>query len=204
MDRFHTTFVVLASIAATIRVYFRYRARSWPGTNRQESPFVWISRFCVGPPLLLVIIVYVFRSDLVSRASVAIPPVLRWLGALLFAAALPLLVWIQVSLGANYSPSLRIRREHDLTTAGPYRYVRHPMYATSLLIYGAMGLLSANWLIGGLGVLATLVVMVFRAPREEAMMVSTFGDRYVRYAAGTGRFLPRWPRRQEVKQAPTK
>jgi protein-S-isoprenylcysteine O-methyltransferase Ste14 len=35
-------------------------------------------------------------------------------------------------------------------------------------------------------------IVMFRTPREEAMLTDAFGDAYRAYMARTGRLLPRW------------
>jgi protein-S-isoprenylcysteine O-methyltransferase Ste14 len=51
-------------------------------------------------------------------------------------------------------------------------------------------LLTSNWLIGGLFLLAVTVAVIPRLPREEALMIEKFGDSYRAYMKRTGRFLP--------------
>jgi len=204
MDRFHLSFIVLFALVAAIRLYYHYAARIWQGRRTPEGVLAFFFRACVGLPAIAIIVLYMFRPGILRWANVPLSAGWRWLGAVLFALSLPLLVWIQRSLGRNYSPQLRIRADHSLVTSGPYRFVRHPMYTTSLIIYAAMGLLSANWFIGGTGVAATLVIMLSRTPREEAMLSRTFGERYRRYMDSTGRFLPRWRVSQPLGGSPTR
>lgn len=83
------------------------------------------------------------------------------------------------------------RRGTELVIDGPFRYVRHPLYAACLSIFGpglvfalahpayilalAAAHLAANRLIG----------------REERLMARWFAQSYEAYCARTGRFLPR-------------
>jgi protein-S-isoprenylcysteine O-methyltransferase Ste14 len=79
----------------------------------------------------------------------------------------------------------------QLCTGGPFRFVRHPMYAAwiSLVAPGLVLILNrwilVIWLVG-LHVLWHGLV-----PREEHTMIRIFGDAYRTYASRTGRFLPR-------------
>jgi len=127
-----------------------------------------------------------------SWATILLPDSLRWIGAITGFASLGLLIWVQHSLGKNFSSLLRIRSDHTLVTYGPYRWVRHPMYTTLLLLAGAILLLTANWFIGGALILAILLVMIVRTPFEEKMMIDKFGDEYRWYMARTGKFMPFW------------
>ena len=42
-------------------------------------------------------------------------------------------VWARIVLGRNWSGIVTVKQDHELITAGPYRWVRHPIY-TGLLI----------------------------------------------------------------------
>ena len=56
-------------------------------------------------------------------------PVLSSIGVILCAAGMAFLVWGRQRLGRNWSQTVSIKKEPELVTSGPYRYVRHPMYA---------------------------------------------------------------------------
>jgi protein-S-isoprenylcysteine O-methyltransferase Ste14 len=77
-----------------------------------------------------------------------------------------------------------------VTTAGPYGWVRHPMYSAFLLILSAPGLIAANWFIGLSWIAMTAADVLSRIRAEEAMMLAKFGDRYAIYSRQTGRLLP--------------
>jgi len=81
---------------------------------------------------------------------------------------------------------------HDrLCTNGPYRFVRHPIYAGWILL-GCPGfaLMLNSWIILLLPVFMYFVYAIL-IRKEEAMMTAVFGEEYRRYAARTGRFIPR-------------
>ena len=102
-----------------------------------------------------------------------------------------LIWWVQWALGSNFSTTLHVRDEHTLVTHGPYRWVRHPMYAVLYVHMVALFLISANWLIGGALLLVLTLVVAVRLGKEEAVMVEKFGDEYRAYMERTGRLLPR-------------
>jgi protein-S-isoprenylcysteine O-methyltransferase Ste14 len=98
-----------------------------------------------------------------------------------------------VALAQNWTPVLEVREGDTLVTTGPYRLVRHPMYAAAYVINVGMSALSANWLVA-VGLLAGLTLLyAVRVRDEEQMMIDAFGDEYRDYMRRTGRLVPRLP-----------
>ncbi len=115
------------------------------------------------------------------------------IGTILLAAALWLFWRAHADLGANWSPSLQLRAEHELVTRGVYRRIRHPMYASQWLWSIAQPLLLQNWIAGWSSAALFLPLYLARVPQEERMMIEQFGDAYRAYTQQTGRILPRGP-----------
>ena len=102
---------------------------------------------------------------------------------------LVLVFWILRALGRNFSTSLAV--SETLVTDGPYRFVRHPMYAAFLLLWTLFALIAANWFVGAAGIAAFVIVLVVRTPKEERLLLGLFGDEYRAYMHRTGRIVPR-------------
>jgi len=90
------------------------------------------------------------------------------------------------ALAAGY-----LRKGEALTTAGPYAYVRHPLYLGSAFITVGFAVAGGRLWLGLLfaGVFAALYLPVLL--REEAELRARFSDSYARYAAAVPRLLPR-------------
>jgi protein-S-isoprenylcysteine O-methyltransferase Ste14 len=64
---------------------------------------------------------------------------------------------------------VRVERGQSVITTGPYRYVRHPMYASMLLFFPGSALLLGSW--GGLLFCAMLLgLLVWRTVLEDRML----------------------------------
>jgi protein-S-isoprenylcysteine O-methyltransferase Ste14 len=75
-----------------------------------------------------------------------------------------------------------LEKSKEVTSSGPYRYTRHPLYLGSSLIGIGMAVV-ANNLIVALIVIAYLVLTLTAAMRsEEAHLREKFGDAYDAYA----------------------
>jgi protein-S-isoprenylcysteine O-methyltransferase Ste14 len=116
--------------------------------------------------------------------SRAWPPTL-----LLLSVALVLGLW---TLGhnrfGNFNIQPELKRGARLVTGGPYRRIRHPMYASVLLGVGALVVADSRpWRIALLA--ALLVVLLLKAAREEEYLRAAFPE-YAAYAARTWRLVP--------------
>jgi protein-S-isoprenylcysteine O-methyltransferase Ste14 len=82
-------------------------------------------------------------------------------------------------------------RHGRLCTSGPFRFVRHPMYAGGLFLANPGIALALNsWIILLLPILLYPIWSIL-VQKEEKMMAAIFGEEYKKYASRTGRFLPR-------------
>ena len=93
-------------------------------------------------------------------------------------------------LGRNWSVTLEIREKHKLVTRGLYRFIRHPMYASFLLIALAQAFLLPNWVAGLSGLVGLAILFFMRINVEERMMLDTFGEEYRVYSGKTKRIIP--------------
>lgn len=121
-----------------------------------------------------------------------LPERVRWSGGIITCLGLGLFGWTHQALGRNWTAVLALSEEHVLVHHGPYRYIRHPMYAAFLIIGLGFVLLSANWLTGIIYLGPLCVMYVARVSLEERMMLERFGDSYRQYMNRTGRLWPRF------------
>lgn len=86
-------------------------------------------------------------------------------------------------------PEGGIENTTTLVMRGAYRYIRHPLYA-SLLLLGWGAFFKHLSLLGVILVLATSAFLVATAKVEEAENLHKFGSDYARYMKTTKMFLP--------------
>jgi protein-S-isoprenylcysteine O-methyltransferase Ste14 len=145
--------------------------------------------FTVVVSSLLLPVLYLF-TPLLEFANYDLPEPLRWLGSAVMLAALWLFWRSHDDLGTNWSPTLEIRQGHEMVKHGVYRRIRHPMYAAIFLFSLAQGLMLENWLAGWVAFVTFSVLYVIRTPREERLMIESFGQEYQDYMRQTGRLFP--------------
>src|SRR5258708_8945536 len=97
-----------------------------------------------------------------------------------------------VGLVIRAAASGHIRKNAQLTTTGPYAYVRNPLYLGSILIAAGFIVAARNWWIGlaALAMFAFIYIPVVRA--EEIYLRSVFPE-FENYCAHVSRFFPRLP-----------
>jgi protein-S-isoprenylcysteine O-methyltransferase Ste14 len=134
--------------------------------------------------------VYLINPNLMAWSKIGLPEWIRWLGVGFGILCTLGIYWLFSSIGTGITPVSATRKEHKLSTSGPYRWVRHPLYTIGSSMFLSFGMMADNWFIALLGVLA-FIGMAIRTPKEEANLIEKFGDEYREYIKRTGRFLPK-------------
>lgn len=168
-----------------IRQHQRMKIRVRRRTEREKALLMGVSLgYCVLP------LVYTFTPWL-AFADHEIPGWIGAAGVALLAAGTWLFWRAHVDLGANWSPVLDLREEHQLVTHGVYRRIRHPMYSALWLIVLAQAMILPNGVAGFSGLVAFGLLYFLRVRDEERMMMEQFGRAYEDYMRNTGRLLPK-------------
>ncbi len=190
---FRWFFVAIFLGTISISSYFRRRARQVGGTipRASEGGRSIVLRLLVAAPLYLSFFAYMLNPRWMAWSSLELPAWLRWLGVGFGLGALPLLYWVMTSIGKNVSETFLTKEGHTLVTHGPYRWVRHPLYATATLAFVSLGIVASNWFIMAIAVVAFLGIAIVVVPKEEGELVRRFGAAYQQYQVRTGRFTPR-------------
>jgi protein-S-isoprenylcysteine O-methyltransferase Ste14 len=119
-----------------------------------------------------------------------VPLWVRWIGAIAIAVSLAIVHW--TVLENRYAVVVvRVQRErgqHVITT-GPYRFVRHPMYAGAILLFVGTPLLLGSWY-GLIGAAIIMALFCVRITIEERTLRAEL-EGYTEYAAGVpSRLIP--------------
>jgi protein-S-isoprenylcysteine O-methyltransferase Ste14 len=92
--------------------------------------------------------------------------------------------WARTTLGGNWSSNVVIKEDHELIERGPYRYVRHPIYSSIILmVLGTVilwGRATALILVVG-----SAVVLWVKLRKEERVLARHFPEAYSLRAVST-------------------
>jgi protein-S-isoprenylcysteine O-methyltransferase Ste14 len=102
-------------------------------------------------------------------------------------------IWAHRHLG------YRLRRHRKrLTTCGPYRWVRNPIYIANTLVVTGTTLTTGDYWLAAATALLCCVVYSLTVHWEEGALARWYGARYVEYARVTPRWIPSTPASPEV------
>jgi protein-S-isoprenylcysteine O-methyltransferase Ste14 len=113
-----------------------------------------------------------------------------WAGALATALGVGICVWARFSLGANWSGTVTLKKDHELVRKGLYRWIRHPIYTGILAAFLGTELIKGH--VGGaIGFVILWLSFYIKARREENFLRQEFGEGFEEHLKHTGMFLPK-------------
>jgi protein-S-isoprenylcysteine O-methyltransferase Ste14 len=93
-------------------------------------------------------------------------------------------------MGRSWRIGIDPNEKLDLVSTGPYRFVRHPIYALRMVINLCAFVMAPTPLVLVTSAIDFLLLQI-EARREERYMESKHGAEYARYKNSVGRFVPR-------------
>ena len=82
-----------------------------------------------------------------------------------------------------------LEKTTQLISTGLYRYIRHPLYTSLLLLAIGAFFKQPNWL-GALMAILAILFLIFTAQVEEQENIAFFGQDYQEYQSKTKMFIP--------------
>jgi len=79
---------------------------------------------------------------------------------------------------------------HRLVCTGPYRWVRHPVYASFLCLMVGTGLLITPWPLLLVGLAIFLCGTEIRVRTEDRLLAARFGEQFADYQRTVAAYVP--------------
>ena len=127
---------------------------------------------------------------LIPEFNIHLPEYAYQISIIMMFLAILILLRTFKDLGKQYSPTLQIFEYHGLITSGIYKYVRHPMYLTALLLLLSQSLSLTNQIGLVSNTIAFGLLLFLRIPAEEKMLIKEFSMEYKKYMEKTDRLIP--------------
>jgi protein-S-isoprenylcysteine O-methyltransferase Ste14 len=94
------------------------------------------------------------------------------------------------ALGKQWRVQAGLFPDHELVRSGPYRILRHPIYASMLAMFLANALTIARWEFALAGLVLFIPGIEIRVRTEDRLLESRFGNEFRAYRAATPAYLP--------------
>jgi protein-S-isoprenylcysteine O-methyltransferase Ste14 len=154
---------------------------SWPSLQHWRTHGFF--RFFAFESILGLVLL---NADHWFRDPFSAPHILSWL---LLGTSLYFVIQGFYLLRRVGQPTGDFENTTNLVSVGIYRYIRHPLYSSLLLLaWGVFFKNPSDW--GACLVIAASVALYAAARVEEDENIDRFGDDYVEYMGRTKRFLP--------------
>lgn len=142
------------------------------------------------------IYILVIRSELghVEISDMTMLRILKTIGAVCIAAGAAMNIMGRLRLQSNWSDHIKIYKDQTLVTTGIFSVVRHPLYASLMMMLFGGALIYTNYICAILTFIVFIPFMHYRAKQEEVLLAQEFKD-YALYRKKTGMFFPKLWRR---------
>jgi len=114
----------------------------------------------------------------------------HWIAAVLACACTWTVAAATRALGQQWRVQAVVTSTHKLVTSGPYRVVRHPIYAAVLGYLLAFGLAFSNWLPILIATAVYLLGTEIRIRAEDALLAERFGPEFLDYRRQVKAYVP--------------
>ena len=177
---------------AVLLMYFHWRARrnAFLVLATKDGALPLLATWAWAVPFYAIMIV-IFASPSSPRwATFDLPGWVRVCGALVILPTPFLCLWVLGSLADNFTGAFTAVLDQKLVRRGPYRRVRHPLYALECAFLVSIALATASWIVLGFACAGILTIRLVVIPHEEAYMLERFGRTYRQYRKKTGLLFP--------------
>ena len=113
-----------------------------------------------------------------------------YIGISISSIAIALFISSKITLGKNYSPCYDQRKPKSITSSGLYKYVRHPIYTSNVLLLIGTFVISGSYLML-INIFILSLFYIISAYREEKYLINNFSY-YSTYSRKTGMFIPKY------------
>jgi protein-S-isoprenylcysteine O-methyltransferase Ste14 len=179
--------LALSAVALPVR---RRAARVGGTPSRRDEGWIAVPLRLAAAVVWLALITWMVAPETAIVGAVAVPMAVRILGIVAATAGVVAGAWTFATLGDAITDTVVVRTGCALVTTGPYRFVRHPLYAAALLLTAGL-LLASGSVTATVAALVVAVLLALRTRREERRLLEHYGDDYRAWRDRTPALVPR-------------
>lgn len=113
----------------------------------------------------------------------------RFIGLFIYIMFSWVQIWALKSLGENYSQDILIKKNHQLVTKGPFKYIRHPQYFSQILIDLGGAAATLSFIVAPIAIIQIPFIFM-RASLEDKLLLKHFHKEFPSYKKKTGLIFP--------------
>lgn len=118
-------------------------------------------------------------------------PTALYVAAMLFAPMAVALAYFAIRhLGKQWRIDAALRTDHELVRTGPYRLIRHPIYASMILLHLAIAAAWSQWPLPLISIPLMLLGTEVRVRTEDRLLSGHFGEEFAAFRARVPAYLP--------------
>ena len=152
----------------------------------------FVSKGPLPPVGTMAIVAAALTSVAVFLWSIATAPSDSLAPVPFYAAAIALFLWaVRTTRNKGFLPSFSNVVPDALTVDGPYRFVRHPFYASYLLYHLGNAIATTSWLPWAMFALMLSIYVRAALNEESHLAQGSYAETYLAYRRRTGMFIPR-------------
>lgn len=156
-------------------------AREKPKTYLQNLPVILSTVALVG------LILAVFQVGTLEYG--ADHNTIRYIGLIVYLAFSWIQIWALKSLGESFSQDILIKKNHQLVTKGPFKFIRHPQYLSQILIDLGGAAATLSFIVAPLAIIQIPFIFL-RASLEDKLLSKYFSDEFSSYKKKSGLIFP--------------
>ncbi|HEX7324610.1 MAG TPA: isoprenylcysteine carboxylmethyltransferase family protein [Rhodanobacteraceae bacterium] len=185
---YQTAFYVAIAVCFLPEWYGSAFKRSEKGAVSRDRGSHWWLLIVIGAGIFVAI--FLLNANLPGTTITWYQPVVFWIGIALMVAG-QVFRWNAIRvLGKFFTFNVATRAGQYVVDTGPYRSIRHPGYAGSLLAFFGLGLAMTNWASLVAVMLGIGIGYAYRVRIEERALCADLGQPYRDYMRRTRRFVP--------------
>lgn len=184
-------------VAGALVVRMHRKTKTFAGAIPEQrlEQAMWV----VWVPLVVAWVVLPYLAATRTHPLLAVPEfarqdplfsAVRWGAAVCAILCLAATVACWRRMGKSWRMAVTPRERTELVTTGMYTYLRHPIYAFSILLMLCSAVVVATV---PMSIVAAIHIALtaLKAQNEERFLLTVHGDAYRSYCRRTGRFFPR-------------
>jgi protein-S-isoprenylcysteine O-methyltransferase Ste14 len=94
------------------------------------------------------------------------------------------------ALGKQWRVDAGLSADHELVMAGPYRFVRHPIYTSMLAVLLGTGFMVSPWWLFLPALILFFIGTEIRVRIEDHLLAGLFGDSFAGYKSRVPAYIP--------------